>query len=256
MSRRVAIITGASTGIGHALARELGKRGWAVGLLARRGELLADLAGEIAAAGGHAAFASADVTDRAATESAIAQLQADLGPADLLVANAGGSEPSPAQKVPVDAILRVMQLNYAGVVHGVGAVLPGMLARKRGHLAVVSSVASFRGMPTHGAYCASKAAVSTLFESFRIDLRGSGIAVTTIHPGFVETPLTAKNRQPMPFLMTAERAARIIADGLEKRRADITFPWQLRILMGWILRWTPPWIWDRVVAGPARRYEG
>ncbi len=251
----VALVTGASTGIGHALAKELAARGWAVGLLARRGDLLAALADELAAIGARVAWASADVTDRAATEGAVASIVAALGPVDLLVANAGGSEPSPAHTVPVDAAIRVMQLNYFGVLHAVGAVLPAMLARRSGHLAVVSSVASFRGMPQHGAYCASKAAVSTLFEAFRIDLRGSGIDVTTIHPGFVETPLTAKNKHPMPFLLTAPAAARIVADGLEARRVDITFPWQLRIVMGWLLRWTPAWIWDRVIAGPARRYE-
>ncbi len=254
MSAPVALVTGASTGIGAALARELARRGYAVGLVARRGELLETLAQELVTGGGRAAWASADVTDRESTEAAVTQIAGTLGPIDLLVANAGGSEPSPAQKVPVDAAIRVMQLNYFGVLHAVGAVLPTMLARGAGHLAVVSSVASFRGMPTHGAYCASKAAVSTLFESFRIDLAGSGIAVTTIHPGFVATPLTEKNRHPMPFLMSAERAARIIADGLARRRTDVTFPWQLRVLMGWMLRWTPAWIWDRVVAGPARRY--
>ena len=250
----VAIITGASTGIGHALARELARRGWAVGLVARRGDLLAVLAKELSEAGGRVAWASADVTDRVSTEAAVACIVDVLGPVDLLVANAGGNEASPAHTVPVDAAIRVMQLNYFGVLHAVGAVLPAMLARRAGHLAVVSSIASFRGMPTHGAYCASKAAVSTLFESFRIDLAGSGIAVTTIHPGFVATPLTEKNRHPMPFLLSAERAAGIIADGLARRRTDITFPWQLRVLMGWLLRWTPAWIWDRVVAGRARRY--
>ena len=250
----VALVTGASTGIGRALAQELARRGHAVGLIARRGELLAELADALAATGARVAWASADVTDRTSTEAAVEQIVAALGPVDLLVANAGGSEPSPAQKVPVDAAIRVMQLNYFGVLHVVGAVLPSMLARRAGHLAVVSSVASFRGMPTHGAYCASKAAVSTLFESFRIDLAGSGVTVTTIHPGFVATPLTEKNRHPMPFLLSAERAAGIIADGLARRRVDITFPWQLRVLMGWMLRWTPAWIWDRVVAGPARRY--
>ncbi len=252
---KVALVTGASTGIGHALAKELAARGWAVGLLARRAELLAALAAELEAQGARVAWAAADVTDREATEAAVAAIVEALGPVDLLVANAGGSEPSPAHTIPVDAAIRVMQLNYFGVLHAVGAVLPAMLARRAGHLAVVSSVASFRGMPQHGAYCASKAAVSTLFEAFRIDLRGSGVAVTTIHPGFVETPLTAKNKHPMPFLLSAPAAARIVADGLEARRVDITFPWQLRILMGWMLRWTPAWIWDRVIAGPARRSE-
>ncbi len=250
-----ALITGASTGIGHALALELARRGYAVGLVARRAELLEEAAQAIRAAGGTAAWAVADVTDRAAMEAAAARIEAEIGPIDLLVANAGGGPPAPAHKVPVDAVLESMSLNFNGALFAAGAVLPGMLARKRGHISVVSSVASFRGMPTQGAYCASKAAISTLFEAWRIDLRGSGIAVTTIHPGFVATPLTAKNKAPMPFLLSAEQAARIIASGLARRDADITFPWQLRILMGWLLRWTPAWIWDRVIAGPMKKFE-
>lgn len=249
----VALITGASTGLGEALARELARRGWKIGLVARRAELLEALAEELRASGAEAAAATADVTDRAAMEGAVRALEAALGPTDLLVANAGGSQPSPATKVPVDALVDVMRLNYFGVVNAVGAVLPGMLERRAGHIAAVSSVASFRGLPAHGAYCASKAAVSTLFESFRTDLRGTGIAVTTIHPGFVETPLTKKNRFPMPFLMKADRAARIMADGLEARRADVTFPWQMAFLFRYLVAPLPRWAWDRAVASQGRR---
>jgi short-subunit dehydrogenase len=250
----VAIVTGASTGIGAALARELARRGFAVGLIARRVELLEQLAAEIRGAGGTAAAASADVTDRAATTTAVQALEAALGPCDLLVANAGSGNPTPAVRLPVDTILDTMRLNYDGVVHAVFAALPGMLERRRGHVAVVSSVAGFRGLPTHGGYCASKAAVSTLFESLRPELAAAGIAATAIHPGFVETPLTARNRFPMPFIMTAERAARIIADGLAARRADVTFPWQLRVAMGWAGRWMPNWLWDLAVGGQAKKY--
>lgn len=247
----VAIITGASSGIGAALARELTARGWKVGLIARRVDRLDALVTEL----GTAAAAAADVTDRAALADAVALLEARLGPCDLLVANAGSGTPSNAHKVPVDACLSVMRLNFDGVVHAVGAVLPGMLARKAGHLAVVSSVAGFRGLPGHGAYSASKAAVSTLFEAFRADLRGSGIAVTQIHPGYVATELTAKNKFPMPFLMSAERAAKIVADGLERRRPDITFPWQMRWVFRLVVR-LPIWLWDRIVAGPAGKAAG
>lgn len=249
----VAIVTGASTGLGEALARELGRRGWKVGLIARRPELLDALADEIRKAGGEAAAATADVTDRAAIDGAVRALEATLGPCDLLVANAGGSQPSPATRVPVDAVVDVMKLNYFGVVNTVGAVLPGMLERRSGHIAAVSSVAGFRGLPAHGAYSASKAAVSTLFESFRTDLKGTGIAVTTIHPGFVETPLTAKNKFPMPFLMKADRAARIMADGLEARKADVTFPWQMAWLFRYLVAPMPRWIWDLAVSSQAKR---
>lgn len=249
----VALITGASAGIGEALARELAKRGWTLGLVARRQPLLDELAEELRKGGATVATASADVTDRAQVEAAVRSIEAAVGPVDLLVANAGGGTPSPAKAVPVDALVDVMRLNYFGVVYSVGAVLPGMLARRSGHISVVSSVAGFRGLPGGAAYSASKAAVSTMFESFRTDLRGTGVAVSTIHPGYVETPLTAKNRYPMPFLMKADRAARIIADGLQAKRTDITFPWQMAWLLRYFLVRLPNALWDRALAGQTRK---
>ena len=143
----VALITGASTGIGNALARELARRGWAVGIVARRGELLEALAQEIRAAGGKAAWATADVTDRGAIRTAALQVATELGPIDLLVANAGVGSPGNAKRLPVDVWIATLRLNVDGVIYSVGAVLPEMLERKSGHLAVVSSVAGFRGLP-------------------------------------------------------------------------------------------------------------
>jgi len=241
----VAIITGASSGIGAALAHELGRRKWRVGVIARRTDLLDALVTEVRAAGGEAAAASADVTDRAGLEAAVAALEATLGPCDLLVANAGSGQPAPMHKIPVDTILSTMRLNFDGAVYSASAVLPGMLERKRGHVAVVSSVAANRGLPGNGAYSASKAAVSTLWEAMRVDLRGHGIACTTVHPGFVATPLTQKNKFKMPFLLTAEQAAVIVADGLERRVPEITFPWQMRWVAR-LMRALPIWLWDRM----------
>ena len=242
-----ALITGASTGIGNALARELARRGWAVGLVARRGELLSALADEIRAAGGKAAWAAADVTDPAAIREAALVIAGELGPIDLLVANAGAGAPLRAARVPVDAWIATLRLNVDGVIYSVAAVLPEMVARKGGHLAVVSSIAGFRGLPGSAAYSASKACVTTFFESLRVDLRGLGIAVTAIHPGFIATPLTERNKAPMPFLISPQEAARLMADGLEARRSDVTFPWQMKLLMG-LARRLPNWIWDRVLA--------
>jgi short-subunit dehydrogenase len=249
----VAIVTGASTGIGAALAKELAARKWKVGLVARRLDLLEALVADIRARGGEAAAASADVGDRAAVITAVQALEAALGPCDLLVANAGIGNPSPVHKEPWGLVEDIMRVNYFGAVNAVAAVLPSMLERKSGHISVVSSVAGFRGLPMHGAYSASKAAVSTLFEAWRIELAPRGIACTSINPGFVDTPLTKKNKSPMPFIISADAAARIVADGLEAKKSDITFPWQFRWIMG-VARHFPNWLWDRLVGKRAKQF--
>lgn len=243
----VAIITGASTGIGAALAVVLARRGYSVGLVARRGELLEEVAATVRAAGGTAAWAVADVTDRAAVESAFADLTTALGPCDLLVANAGMGIPAPAVKAPVDKWIAMTRLNVEGVLYSVGAVLPGMIERKSGHIAVISSIASMRGLPGFGGYSASKAYVSNFAESLRVELKKRGIAVTTVQPGFIETPLTEKNTFTMPFLLKVDHAATIIADGLAAKKRVLTFPWQMKLVMG-LVRLFPPALYDLVMA--------
>jgi short-subunit dehydrogenase len=230
------LITGASTGLGRALAVEFGRRGHSLGLVARRGDLLEAVASEVRAAGGRAASATADVTDRRALQAAVASLVEALGPVDILIANAGAGGPTPATKIDAERICAMMRLNYDGVVYAVEAALPDMLRRGAGQIVAVSSVAGWRGLPASGAYSASKAAVSTLMESFGIELRSRGIAVTTVHPGFVKTPLTAKNRFPMPFLLEADRAARIMVDGILARRRTVDFPFRMVLLMGFVRR--------------------
>ncbi len=240
---RVALITGASSGIGEALAIELSRRGWRVGLMARRASELEALAQKI---GPSAAWRTADVLDEHSVNAAVAALEAELGPCELMIANAGIGEPCAAKNWDNAVITRVMRVNYEGVVFAFGAVIQGMLARGKGQLAAVSSVAGYRGLPTFGPYAASKSAVTTLCESLRIELSRKGVAVTTIHPGYIATPMTAKNKFPMPFLMPAEAAARVMADGLEARRREINTPWQMGLLMG-LCRLLPNWIWDRAV---------
>jgi len=245
-ANQVAVITGASSGIGWELAKLLARQQCRVGVLARRRERLEALVAEIKAAGGQSACAAADVADHDQTLAAIAQLRDQLGPVDLLVANSGigvSTNLEPMNAAEVDNMIRV---NFLGVVYAIEAVLPEMLQRGRGHLAAVSSLASYKGLPGEAGYCASKAAVNTYLESLRIQLRRRGIAVTTICPGFIKTPMTAEHEWPMPWLMSAEEAARRIARALERRKKVFNFPWQTTLLMK-STRWLPDWVIARAL---------
>jgi short-subunit dehydrogenase len=240
MTGQVAIVTGASSGIGWALARELARQGCKVGVTARRAEQLAELVREIEQAGGVAASAAADVARRDQVQQAVAALRDRLGPIDLLIANAGVGAPTRLDPLNVGDVEKMFQVNVLGVVYAVEAVLPDMLRQKRGHLAAVSSLAAYKGLPGESAYCASKAAVNAYLEGLRIQLRSHGIHVTTICPGFVRTPMTAINKFHMPWLLEPDDAARRIVRALRARRKVYDFPWQLAFLMK-LLRWLPDW---------------
>ncbi len=245
---QTAVITGASSGIGWALARTLAAEGARVGLVARRRVALEQLAAQIAQAGGTAAVAAADVGDRAATVAAVHQLAAQLGPVDLLVANAGVGAPTLLEPFNVPEIEKMFRVNTLGVVYAIEAVLPEMLRRGHGHLAAVSSLGSYKGLPGESAYCASKAAVNVFLEGLRIQLRDRGIAVTTICPGFVRTPMTSVNEFSMPFVLEADEAARRIARALARRVKVFNFPWQTSLMMR-LTRWLPDWVMARAMAG-------
>ncbi len=247
-ANQVAVITGASSGIGWELAKALAARGCAVGLLARRRDKLEALAKEIEAAGGRAAVAVANVADRHETVAAIHQLRDALGPVDLLIANSGVGLPTELEPMNMDEVDNMIRVNFLGVVYAIEAVLPEMLKRGKGHLSAVSSLASYKGMPGESGYCSSKAAVNTYLEGLRIQLRSRGIAVTTICPGFIRTPMTNVNPFKMPFLMDADRAAQLILRALDRRKKVYNFPWQTYLLMK-LTRWLPDWVVARALAG-------
>jgi short-subunit dehydrogenase len=249
-TNQVAVITGASSGIGRALAKLLAAEGCKVGLVARRLELLQSLAGEITQAGGITAFAPADVAERESTITAIRKIAHQLGPVDLLIANAGVGAPTVLDPVNIADVEKMFRVNVLGVVYAIEAVLPDMLRRGRGHLAAVSSLAGYKGLPGESAYCASKAAVNIYMEGLRIQLRDRGVAVTTLCPGFVATPMTAVNDFHMPWLLTADEAARRMVHALRRRRTVFNFPWQMSVLMK-ATRWLP----DFVVARAMGKYN-
>ena len=237
-----AVVTGASAGIGRAVAVALARQGVRVGAVARRADLLSELAAEVRSAGGTIETAVADVADRDGLHAAIRSLSTALGPVDLLFANAGIARPSGADPMNVAGDEAMVRTNFFGVVYAIEAVLPDMLARGRGHLVGVSSLAAYKGLPGSAGYSASKAAVNAYLEGLRIELRPKGVAVTAVCPGFIRTDMTADKTHPMPFLMTADEAARRIVRALPRRPAVYDFPKPMRLLM-WLSKWAP----DRVM---------
>jgi short-subunit dehydrogenase len=228
--RGVCFITGASTGFGSAFARRFAREGYSVGLAARRQGLLEEVAGEIQEAGGEAGVYPCDVGDREQVLEAERRCEEDLGPVDLLIANAGVSRNTLLEPFDVDWVERVIRTNLLGAIYATEGVLPGMRERGRGRIAAISSVAGFQGLPMSAAYSASKAGMTNFFESLRMDLRGSGVYVTVISPGFVKTPLTDQNRHPMPFLMELEPAVEKMTRAILKKKKSLAFPWPLAFL--------------------------
>jgi NADP-dependent 3-hydroxy acid dehydrogenase YdfG len=214
------LVTGASSGLGRALAEAYAAPGRRLTLLGRDAARLAAVAAAVEARGGEVATAVVDVRDRDAMAGAIAAADA-ARPLDLVVANAGIAAAEDARDV--------LAVNILGVWHTVEPALARMAARGHGQLALMSSLAGRRGLPGAGAYCAGKAAVRVLAESLRLDWAPRGVRVSAILPGFVDTPLTRRNRFAMPWLLAPADAAERIRRGLAKDRAEIVFPRRLAL---------------------------
>jgi short-subunit dehydrogenase len=227
-------ITGASSGIGRALALKLARAGRVVAASARSIHDLAQLADDARLVGGIVQAYPLDVADRAATAAAAREIAADLGTIELAVFAAGTHLPIEIDAFDADIFRRLVEVNLMGVVHGLEAVLPAMIAGRSGHIAIVSSVVGYRGLPTAAAYGATKAALINMAEALKLDCDRHGIKLQLVDPGFVRTPLTDRNPFPMPFLIEADLAADRIVAGLASRRFEITFPkrftWQLKLM--------------------------
>lgn len=242
-----AVITGASSGIGFALAQELGRRGWALALIARRTELLEKACGSF-----RAVALTADVTDADAVRDAVRRGEMDLGgPFDLAVANAGFSVPTHAAKFKLADADQIIRVNLLGMVNLFAAVIPSMIDRRSGRFAGVASVAGLRGLPTASAYSASKAGMQAFLEASRVELAPYGVGVSIINPGFVDTPMVARNRFRMPFLMSADQAAVVIANGLERGTRVIEFPRPTSLIMR-TARILPDFLYDAITARAGR----
>jgi NADP-dependent 3-hydroxy acid dehydrogenase YdfG len=233
------LITGASSGIGAALARRYARPGRRLTLTGRSAERLGEVASACRAAGAETAETVAEVTDRAAMARLVEDADA-ARPLDLLIANAGVSAGTgTAGAEPPEQARRIFATNLDGVLNTVEPALPRMTARGRGQIALMSSLAAFRGFPGAPAYCASKAAVRVYGEALRGHLADSGLAVSVICPGYVKSPMTAVNAFPMPFLMETDAAADLIVRRLAANRARIAFPFPLYAAV-WLLATVPP----------------
>jgi short-subunit dehydrogenase len=246
LSGKVVWLTGATSGIGLALADELAARGARLAITARRTELLDDIKQRLLGTGGSVKSYPGDVSQLPQMKQIAEQIEADLGPIEIVIANAGNHIFTVPEKFDSKEYLDLMQLNYGGMLHCFEAVIPSMLARKRGNLVGVASLAGYRGLPRAAAYGASKAAMIHFMESIRFHLKNHGLKITIVNPGFVKTPLTDKNDFYMPFLIDSPRAARSICNGIERGAQVIAFPWPF----SWIIslgRMLPSWIYQPVV---------
>jgi len=247
------LITGASSGIGQAMAEQYARQGWRLALVARRKEVIESWLSPLGISADNYQIYSCDVADVDAMAALAQECMARQGVPDVIIANAGISVGvDTAVRRDLDVMARILSTNVLGAAATFGPFINAMVARGAGTLVGIGSVAGIRGLPGHGAYCASKAALIAYCESLRGELRSTGIQVVTICPGYIATPLTQNNRYTMPFLMQpqafAARALRAIANADSYR----VIPWQ----MGWVaklLRLLPNAVFDRAFAGRPRK---
>lgn len=246
-------ITGASSGIGQALAARYAAAGWRLALVARRTELVEAWARTQGWADDRWRVYAADVQVIDSIVAAGQRCMAEQGLPDVVIANAGISVGiDTAEREDLEVLRETLATNNTGLAATFHPFLKAMREQRRGTLVGIASVAAIRGLPGHGAYCASKAGVVAYCESLRGECRGTGVQVVTVVPGYIATPLTAGNRYPMPFLMQpevfADRAFRAIEAGTSYR----VIPWQMGVVAK-LMRLLPNWLFDRLLAGRGRK---
>lgn len=245
-------ITGASSGLGAALARHYGAHGATLGLVARRARLLQELAAQFPSALAY----PLDVADAVATAEAGRDFIARVGPPDIVIANAGVSVGTLTEEADdLAQFARVFAINVQGMVNSFHPFVETMRERGSGRLCGIASVAGIRGLPGAGAYSASKSAVITYLESLRVELRGSGVKVVTVAPGYIETPMTAVNRYAMPFMLPVDTAARRIARVIESGTSYAVVPWQMGVVAK-MMRVLPDGVFDFFAARAGRKPRG
>jgi len=244
------VITGASGGLGAALARHYASRGAALGLTARSPGEMEALAGTYP---GRCIYRTADVRDAVAMREAAAHFREQHDLADIVIANAGISVGTLTEFAEDERSFRdVIDTNLIGMVNTFQPYLGAMRERGSGILAGIASVAGYRGLPGAGAYSASKAAAISYLESLRVELRDSGVSVITLCPGYIVTAMTARNPYPMPFIMSAEEGAGKIVRIIERGQTYAVIPWQMAIVAR-LMHVMPRWLYDRLASGAGRK---
>jgi short-subunit dehydrogenase len=253
MNERTALITGASRGMGRGLAERLAARGTTVVLCSNTPELLDEVRSGIVARGGRAIAMPVDITQPSRVLEVVREAEALLGGLDLVVANAGIGTPVDGKSMTWERIAPVLQTNVMGTIATVTAALPAMVERGRGHLVAVSSIAGRRGLPTVAHYCASKAAISRFLEGLRIDLAGTGVAITDVQPGFVDSAQVGrKERYPTPFLLGLDQAVTYILEAIDRRAPVAAFPPSLAVMAN-LWQQLPGFVHDRLMVRIGRR---
>jgi short-subunit dehydrogenase len=243
-------LTGASSGLGRALAASYAAHGAVLGLAARR---VAELKAFSKEARIPSSIYSLDVRDDDALRQAAADFISRHGCPDIVIANAGVSVGTSAERSEDLQVLReVIDINVIGMANTFQPFIACMRTAGKGRLVGIASVAGYRGLPGAGAYSASKAAAIAYLESMRVELRGSGIGVTTVSPGYIATPMTAQNPYRMPFILSAEDAAHRIMRAIKRGRSYAVIPWQMAIAAP-LLRVLPNALYDFVFAGVPRK---
>ncbi len=248
-----AVISGASSGLGLALAQHYLKQGAVVGVMARRAHLLQALLEQFPL---QIHCYPLDVRDTAAMQAAAQHFITHAGVPDLVIANAGVSVGTLTEYTDdISVFENVLDINVLGTVKTFQPFVAAMRSAGHGKLVGIASVAGFRGLPGGGAYSASKAAVISYLESLRVELHGSGVRVITICPGYVATPMTAVNPYPMPFMLSPDEAARRIARAIASGKSFAVIPWQMR-WVGYLLKLLPNWLYDFLFCKAPRKPRG
>ena len=236
-------ITGASSGIGNALAIKFVKEGWQVAASARRENLLKELSNQYP----NIHSFPLDVTDSEKCKTVFNEIVNKLGDIQICVFCTGMHDPKSERSLNLEKIKKIMEVNYFGTINSINSVYDYFKKKRSGHISIVSSVAGYRGLPTGGGYCASKSALTTFAESLYFDLKRYNVRVSVIHPGFIKTPMTDQNDFPMPMIKSPEFAADQIFKGLTKLNAfEIHFPKQFTYIMK-ILQIMPNWLYLKLV---------